>query len=426
MPSLPQPTASPPRPRAAERWLILASGAAYSSEAVLFMAITLMALTHGPSGAAIALVAQALPRAVLLPWGGTLVDRVGPTIVLQRAAVARVVILVALALAVTLAGIPSLWLLAAFGGVLGMVDGAAYPAAFAASPAVVEDDRLARTNAVIGGAESIGDLLGPAVAAALYAWTGAAVVLWLVVGLGLVSAAAADRLHRVAPVAPAHGAARPRFVDGLRLARRDTEVWRLLVVLAAISLLLAGPVLVGGAVLAEERLGGADKLGLLLGGFGAGSLVGLLLAPWLSRRSIPLVIGGGASTMGATMVGLGLTDHVLPAGSLIVVMGIAFSALMIVLETWLQQRTPEASRGRIMAIMAFALLALDPLSFALAGLLLPLGTTLTFVLPGVATVAVGAWALTTRPRGPEPDAEPAPTVDGPVEAPASRPQSAGT
>jgi len=34
----------------------------------------------------------------------------------------------------------------------------------------------------------------------------------------------------------------------------------------------------------------------------------------------------------------------------------------------------------------------------LAGLLLPFGTTLTFVLPGIATIAVGLWAVTTRPR----------------------------
>jgi len=388
----------PRRPRAAARWLILTSGAAYSTEAVLFMTITLMALVHGPSAAAIALVAQAVPRAVLLPWGGTLVDRVGPTIVLQRAAALRVVILVALALTVTATGVPSLWLLVVFGAALGMVDGASYPAAYAASPAVVDDDRLARTNSIIGGAESMGDLLGPAIAAALYTWTGSTAVLWLVVALALVSAVSADRLHRVAPVASVNGDARPRFIDGLRLARADTEVWRLLVVLAALSLLLAGPVFVGGAVLAEQRLGGADKLGIVLGAFGAGSLLGLLVAPWLSRRSLPFVLGGGVLVIGATMFGLGFVGHIVPACLLAVLMGASFSALMIVLSTWLQQRTPEASRGRIMAIMAFALLALDPLSYALAGLLLPFGTTLTFVLPGIATIAVGLWAVTTRPR----------------------------
>ena len=281
------------RPPLAERWMIVVAGSSYSTEAVLVMGITLMALTYGPSATAVALVAQALPRALLLPWGGTLVDRIGPTIVLRRAAMVRVAVLVVLAATAAVGGVPSLAVLVAIGALLGVIDGAAYPAAFATPPAVVAPERLARVNAVVGGTESVGDLLGPAAAAVIYAWAGPGPLLWVVVALATTSAIAAWGLHRAAPQAPPAGEARPRFVDGLRTARADREVWRQLVTIAALSLLIAGPVMVGGAVLAEQNLGGAERLGPLLGAFGAGALIGLIGAPALSRRSPHLALGGG-------------------------------------------------------------------------------------------------------------------------------------
>ncbi len=49
-----------------------------------------------------------------------------------------------------------------------------------------------------------------------------------------------------------------------------------------------------------------------------------------------------------------------------------------------------------MALVAFAMLALDPLSYALAGALLPLGATVSLVLPGIAVLAVALWAGFSR------------------------------
>lgn len=393
--SPPTPLLPTHRPAVARRWLILSTGAFTTTEAILFVAVTLMALTHGPSGAAIVLVAQALPRAVLLPWGGTLVDRYGPTRVLRVTAILRVVALLVLAAIATVVGTPSIVALAGIGALLGVVDGASYPAAYAAAPAVVDDDELARTNAVIGGVEGAGDLAGPVIAAALFAWTGAAGVLWIVVAVAVVSAIAADRLHRVAPVARV-AEERPRFVDGLRAAYTDRPTWRMLVALAALSLLIIGPIMVGGALLAEQRLGGSDRLGWLLAAFGAGSILGLFTAPALSRRSMPFTLGIGGAALGGGMIVIGFASNLVLVLVIAAVMGAFGAALGIVLSTWLQQRTPEATRGRVMALVAFAMLALDPLSYALAGALLPLGATLSLVLPGIAVLGVALWAGFSR------------------------------
>lgn len=47
----------------------------------------------------------------------------------------------------------------------------------------------------------------------------------------------------------------------------------MLLVLAAVNLAAIEPMIVGGAVLAEERLGGASSLGILFSAFGGGSLI---------------------------------------------------------------------------------------------------------------------------------------------------------
>jgi hypothetical protein len=46
-----------------------------------------------------------------------------------------------------------------------------------------------------------------------------------------------------------------------------------------------------------------------------------------------------------------------------------------------------------MSIVAFALLALDPLSYAVAGAILPLGFQLAMVVPGVilAVISIAFW-----------------------------------
>jgi MFS family permease len=82
-------------------------------------------------------------------------------------------------------------------------------------------------------------------------------------------------------------------------------------------------------------------------------------------------------------------------------MGLVVGASWVAFVTWIQERTPGAMRGRMMSIVAFALLALDPLSYAVAGVLLPLGFQAAMLIPGalLALVAVVSWPRRPRARG---------------------------
>jgi MFS family permease len=378
------------------RRLVVAEGFAYTGEALLIVLFTLIALDAGPTGATIVLVAQGIPRALLLPLGGLLSDRWGAARVALASAIARAVLLVALAGLVLAAGVPSIAVLAGLGALLGVVDALAYPASFALVPAIVPAERLPAANSVIGGIEGLGDLAGPAAAAGLYALLGAGASLAVVAALAAVSALGFLAVARHGVGEPTLGEATPAaFLDGIRHAWADEQVRRLLLGLVALSLLLAGPLLVGGAVLAEERFGSREAIGVVLAGWGAGALAGLALAPRMARLRPELATALGGVALGAGFVAIAFAPTIAVATGAAVLMGVVGSALGVVLLSWLQERTPEDLRGRIMALVAFAFLALDPLSYAVAGLLLPLGATATLAIPGALLLAL---SLLTWPR----------------------------
>jgi MFS family permease len=144
-----------------------------------------------------------------------------------------------------------------------------------------------------------------------------------------------------------------------------------------------GPILVGGAVLAEQRLGGAGALATVFVGFGAGSVLGLLAAGWRAPRRRGLVLVSGTAVIGAGTAGFGVVGGLVTAVATAAVVGAGAAYLGVVLVAWLQELVPGHLRGRVMSLVVLAAVAFDPLSFALAGLLLPAGVTVMFAVCGL-------------------------------------------
>jgi MFS family permease len=250
----------------------------------------------------------------------------------------------------------------------------------------------------VQGAESAGDLVGPALAAVLVATLGLGGALLGVAALHVLAALALTSLlprlaaARGAPAAEDAPTLRA-LAEGVRFAFGDPVLRLVLLLLAVLNVAVAGPVLVGGAVLAEEHLGGAERLGLLFAGFGAGSLAGLAAGALARPARRGAVLVACAAVLGATLAALGAARSLAAAVPLAAVMGLGAGFLGVVLVAWLQERVPAALRGRVMALVAFCAVALDPLSFALAGALLPLGTDVLLAAAGGLLVAWAAAAL---------------------------------
>ncbi len=172
-------------------------------------------------------------------------------------------------------------------------------------------------------------------------------------------------------------------MEGVRYAWRDPVIRGMLLVLAAINLAAIGPLVVGGAALAEQRLGGTAAFGIFLSAFGGGSLIGVILAGSVRRAGHRgLTVLGVATVFGLGLVALGFVPGLSLALAVAATMGVGSGYLGVVLVAWLQERVEAGVRGRVMSLVVFAVVALDPISYALAGATMELGLTVTFASAG--------------------------------------------
>ncbi|WKK24000.1 MFS transporter [Streptomyces olivoreticuli] len=383
------------------RRLIVGQGLAAVVDALFIIWLTLFVLELSEPGitTGFVLVAVALPRAALLLPAGVLVDRLGPARVVASASWLRVAVLLALDALVSFTS-PSVTTVALLGGLLGAADAAYFPAALALLPAVVPTEKLSRVNALVQGAESGGDLVGPAVAAGVIAAVGFDATLGGIAAMAALAAVALSTLiHVVRRGENARDDAGPDAIDGeqlsstralaagLRYAWHEPPVRGMLAAIALINIAVVGPVLVGGAVLADQRLGGAGSLGIVLSGFGAGSLAGSLMAGWRPPARRGWTVVGGVAAIGAGMAGLAAVTHVIAATAVVSLIGIGSAFLGVVVVATLQERVPERLLGRVMSLVVLATVALDPFSYVVAGVLLPYGTTTLFLICGSAVLA---------------------------------------
>ncbi|MGW8729447.1 MFS transporter [Streptomyces sp. NPDC055808] len=389
------------------RRLIVGQGLAAVVDALFLIWLTLFVLELSEPGMAtgFVLVAVALPRAVLLLPAGVLVDRMGPARVAAGAAWLRVAVLLALGAVVTLSS-PSVTTVALLAALLGAADAAYFPAALALLPAIVPTDKLSRINALVQGAESGGDLVGPAIAAGVIAAVGFDATLGGITALAALAAVALSTLMRL--VRRGEGVeAGPDALDGeppssaralgagLRYAWHEPLVRAMLAAIALINIAVVGPVIVGGAVLSDQRLGGAGSLGIVLSGFGVGSLAGSLVAGWRPPARRGWTVVGGVAAIGAGVAGLAGVTHVVTATALVSLVGLGSAFLGVVVVATLQEMVPERLRGRVLSLVVLATVAFDPFSYVLAGVLIPYGTTTLFLVCGGAVLACAGLVATS-------------------------------
>jgi hypothetical protein len=88
------------------------------------------------------------------------------------------------------------------------------------------------------------------------------------------------------------------------------------------------------------------------------------------------------SLMGIGLAVIGLSPTVYVAAAAALAMGIANGYANINLITWLQQKVAPEMTGRIMSLVMFAAIGLNPVSNALAGALIGLNATVLLIGAG--------------------------------------------
>lgn len=414
------------------RRLFAGESIAVVADQMLLVALTLLVLRAAGPGFALGsvLAVAAVPGAVLMPVGGWVSDKFSPAGVLLFCGAGRTLLASALASLVFLE-VSSLWPLYALAGTLGVLNALYYPASLSTVPAVLGDKALLGAgNALVMGAQQVSEMVGPVLAAAVVALFGLGVVFGVnammfataAVLFGLV-AGHTRRATETGPetkAAPSGGPLRQReeepagteaspegpkgprvgIMEGIAYAWCDPLLRTMLFALALLSFSTSGPLRVGGAMLAQTRLGGAEAFGVLLSAFGAGSLIGLVAAGSLvrtGRRGLDLIAGTAA--LGLCLGALGFAHSLFLATTLVLGMGAGAGYMGIVLMAWLQERSKPSLHGRVMSLMMFAAVAVDPLSYAVAGIISGLDLRLMFVSAGLLLVfaaSLGAASRTVR------------------------------
>ena len=374
-----------------------------------FVALAWLTLQLTGSGVALGtvLMTTAIPRALFMLVGGAMSDRISPRSLMLGSNALRTVV-VAIVAALVLTGHAQLWQLYVLALTFGTVDAFFHPALNTIVPMLVNERLLSPANALVQIMQQLSGLIGPAIAGIAVAavntgpafafdaasFAVATLTMWLVRGG-----------RRAAPFTASESASqRPwggvlaTIRAGVAYAWSDPAIRSLVLLVAAFNFAFTGPLLVGLPYLADTRFqGGAAAFGIIISAYGAGALGGAVLAG--SLRHVPrlgLITLLTASAMGIGLAFLGSVPSVILAVIAMAAIGLGAGFINVRIVAWLQARTPEAMRGRVMSLVLFGAVGLSPISLAVSGAIIDFGAvSLMFAVAGgivVATALAGFFA----------------------------------
>ena len=422
--------------------LVAAHAISQTGNVFTAFAVPFYVLGLGGSGAEVGLAAAFATAPVIIggPLGGVVVDRVGhrrAAIVADLVSGASVLAMPVLALTV---GLP-FWALLALVFVGGLLDSPGQTARRVMLPALTERAgvRIERSVGLLDGSERFAKLIGASIAGLLVAAVGPVASLFVNAATFAVSAALTGALVPASGPArtgspnprddhptdatdatePTRASYRSDLVEGARFVVRD-PLMRLIVALVLVTNLLdaaRGSTLL--PLYANDRLGGAAALGLLVATMGGCALAGNVAFGFVAHR-VPrrltfvacFTLAGGPSSLAFA---LGAPLPVLVAATAL--SGLAAGALNPILGTVQLERTPEHLRGRVFGLVTAGAWAGIPAGALLGGVAADtIGLTVAFGIVAVVYTTVtlapltgGHWRLMER-RGPPGGRPPAPSL----------------
>ena len=323
-------------------------------------------------------------------FGGALVDRLGH----QRASV-----IADLASAVAVALVPLLhWLglltfplllVLVFLGALLDAPGATARAALVPDLIVLGRLRPERANTAHEVIESGSQFAGPILAGLLIAALGPSVVLAcnaasFVISAALVGGVVPRAIRPAAEAPPEHPLI--ELVAGLRFVLRDPPIRSIFVSAAVISALFSPLVAVVLPYYIKTTYESATGLGLIIGAFGGGGVLGAIAyAAWAHRLPRRATFVGGVCAICGGFIALALLPPLPLMVAAFFLAGLLAGPNGPLIPTILQERTPPDLRGRVFGATTAITYTGGPLGVLVAGVLLePIGVQP--VLIGTATI----------------------------------------
>jgi MFS family permease len=187
------------------------------------------------------------------------------------------------------------------------------------------------------------------------------------------------------------------IIEGLRYAWAEPVVRALFFIICAIEFSYAGPASVGIASLARNRFDSVGALGLMLSSIGGGMVIGILLGGSIDgrRRRGPVLIGAGVA-MGFALCMLGFATTLAMACGLLLLSGVGAGLTNILIMAWIQAKTRSEILGRVISLLLLGMSLTEPVSYALAGVMVSLNLKAVFVASGIFLLLASLIAITNR------------------------------
>ena len=396
---------------------LLFVGQMISTTGDMFYAVALpwlmLSSGHTPQELGIVLATYGVPRVGTLLLGGLLSDWLRPRRVMLLADIMRALLVGILAVLV-FTGRTGVLPLCAVAAPLGAFAGLFLPAYYAILPEILGADALQAGNALNTSSLQLALLIGSGLAGLVVSrlQSGPAFVVdaltFVVSALTLIlmrgehrpaEAVTAQKEQALAQEASGREATFAQDITFWRLIR----TWRLLQV--AFLVIIFGNFLFNGlfevalpTLARDQFMSGAGGYGLLLAMFGAGSLLGGLIAGSLGKiahRGLLMLIC--IMTLGVLYSFVPFAGGLPGAALLIGCAGLTNGMLTVLAFTVMQQQAPPHLLGRLLGIFLFASLGLYPLSVALVGVVSShVGPVILFPISGAMMLGAAAFGWLQR------------------------------
>ena len=290
-------------------------------------------------------------------------------------------------------GHPSLWPMFVFTAAAGGLAGFDRPAYNASIPLLVERPFLSSAYALWQVQIQVGAVAGPAIAGLLLSGAGVSTVYWLDVASYAVAFLGAVALRPLPPAADSRPAGLRSVIEGLSFLRGRSVIQG--VYLLDINAMVFGmPRALFPAIGVGVFHGGAQAVGFLYAGPGAGALIGALTTGWVGgvrRQGWAVIVS--VAVWGVAIAAFGAVPWLAAAIALLAVAGWADVISAVFRNTILQNSVPDRLRGRLSALQIAVVQGGPRLGDLEAGAVADgLGTAASVISGGLACVA-GALVL---------------------------------
>ena len=340
---------------------------------------------------------SAIPMLTLALFGGAIADRMNRKLIIQLGQTIGAVIALAVAFMI-IAGYVTWQLLFLASVIQGAMFAFMMPARQAIIPQLVGKNNLSNAMALNAAAMSAMTLTAPAVAGGLYAFAGPHNVYFVIAVLGALSVVFTSFV-KMPENAGEVRSKRPMMND---IGEGLVYIWhspivRVLLVMGLATTLLAMPFRFLMPVFVVDVYGlGPDSMGLLVAVMGGGSLAGSLFIATIGqwRRGLLLILGSFASALALLL--LALFPIYFAAAAIMVLLGLGDAGRRTINQSLIMEEVEDRYRGRVMSVfmMNFGLMPLG---------VLPTGFLIDYVGPqfaiGVLAVllfGVSAYMLITQ------------------------------